>query len=457
MSYSIIDKHAIYRAWSTRIGQNPRTIGAMDDVKEVALSTDRDHPADPSQPGPERHRHFSGFDGLRALAAGAVLLHHAGFQTGYGINRRFGELLAHGDAGVSIFFLISGFLLYRPFVERHLSDDSASALGAFWWRRALRIFPGYWVALIGVYLIFGFGQGELSTAGDFVTYFGLTQIYDTTRYFYGVNQAWTLATELSFYLFLPLYALGIRAIARRRPARKVRIEAYGLIVLVVTCVVWRLAWWSYDPFWTRYGPDLPHPTGPAPFSALATQYWLPSHLDLFAMGMLLALVSAWVAHNGATPKFIRQVAAVPWLWWMLAAATYWVVSMNVGLPRNLVPLTGTQYFLRQFLYGLMAFFLLLPAVFGEPRRGLIRKFLVWTPVAYIGLVSYGVYLWHQAIIGYVRENWLGQTIEFQGALLPVIVIAGSLTVAIATLSYYLIERPVLRWKNLFTADRSATK
>ena len=76
----------------------------MDDAVRSAPA--RDHPADLNQPDPEHHRHFSGFDGLRALAAGAVVLHHTGFQTGYGINGRFGELLAHGDAGVSIFFLI---------------------------------------------------------------------------------------------------------------------------------------------------------------------------------------------------------------------------------------------------------------------------------------------------------------------------------------------------------------
>ncbi len=424
----------------------------MDDAVRSAPA--RDHPADLNQPDPEHHRHFSGFDGLRALAAGAVVLHHTGFQTGYGINGRFGELLAHGDAGVSIFFLISGFLIYRPFVERHLSGRVSPAVGAFWWRRGLRIFPGYWVALIGIYLVFGFGRGGFNTAGDFVTYFGLTQIYDTTRYFYGVNQAWSLATEISFYLFLPLYAFVIRTIARRQPKRKMRVEAYGLMALVAVCVGWRLAWWAYDPFWVRYGAGLPRPQGPAPFSALATQYWLPNNLDLFAMGMLLALVSAWVAHRGSTPRFIHWVAQVPWLWWSLAAATYWFSSMNAGLPRNLVPLTGSQYFLRQFLYGLMAFFLLLPAVFGESGRGWIRRFLVWTPIAYVGLISYGIYLWHQAVIGYVRENWLGQTVEFQGSFFPVIVIAGSLTIGIATLSYYLVERPVLRGKNLFPTTRS---
>ena len=120
-----------------------------------------DHPADTHQPASRGHAHFPGFDGLRAIAAGAVLLHHAGFQTGYGPNRRFGELLAHGDAGVSIFFLISGFLLYRPFAAAHLAGRKPTSADRFWWRRVLRIFPGYWLAVLVIYLAFGFAQGGL--------------------------------------------------------------------------------------------------------------------------------------------------------------------------------------------------------------------------------------------------------------------------------------------------------
>jgi len=415
-----------------------------------APHTSIDHPADVEQPGESRHAHFPCFDGLRAIAAGAVLLHHAGFITGYSINRRFGEFLAHGDSGVSVFFLISGFLLYRPFVARHLAERSPMSMDRFWWRRGLRIFPGYWVALVGIYVIFGFARGSLNTPGDFVTYFGLTQIYDTTRYFHGVNQAWTLATELSFYLFLPVYALVVRQIARRFPAHKVRTEVLGLISLVVVCVVWRLAWFTYDPYWIRYAPGQPRPTGSAPFASLATQYWLPSHLDLFALGMGLALMSVLVVnHRDRLPSLGRaadRIGAVPWLWWGLAALSFFIVSTSVGLPRNLFVLTGRQFFVRQALYGMTAFFLLLPAVFGDQDRSLVRRFLRWTPVAYFGLVSFGVYLWHQAWLGYVQHDWLGQP-DFSGSIAPLVVIATACTLVTATLSYFLVERPVLRFKD----------
>jgi peptidoglycan/LPS O-acetylase OafA/YrhL len=222
------------------------------------------------------------------------------------------------------------------------------------------------------------------------------------------------------------------------------------VSLIGVCIVWRLAWFTYDPYWIRYAAGQPRPTGRAPFTALATQYWLPSHLDLFALGMGLALASVLVVnHRDRVPSLARiadWVGSVPWLWWALAACTYFLVSTQAGLPRNLDVLTGTQFFLRQALYGLTAFFLLLPAVFGDQDRSLVRRFLRWTPIAYFGLVSYGVYLWHQAWLGYVRSDWLGQPL-FSGPIVPLVVIGGALTLMTATLSYFLVERPALRFKD----------
>jgi peptidoglycan/LPS O-acetylase OafA/YrhL len=247
-----------------------------------------------------------------------------------------------------------------------------------------------------------------------------------------------------------VYALVVRQIARRFPAHKVRTEVLGLISLVVVCVVWRLAWFTYDPYWIRYAPGQPRPTGSAPFASLATQYWLPSHLDLFALGMGLALLSVLVVnHRDRLPSLGRaadRIGAVPWLWWGLAALSFFIVSTSVGLPRNLFVLTGRQFFVRQALYGMTAFFLLLPAVFGDQDRSLVRRFLRWTPVAYFGLVSFGVYLWHQAWLGYVQHDWLGQP-DFSGSIAPLVVIATACTLVTATLSYFLVERPVLRFKD----------
>jgi peptidoglycan/LPS O-acetylase OafA/YrhL len=392
--------------------------------------------------------HFPCFDGLRAIAAIAVLLLHAGFQSGYNSHGRFGELLSHGDVGVPIFFLISGFLLYRPFVTAHLDGRPPLEARRFFWNRFLRVAPAFWVALVLVSIFFGFQRGALHTPRDFVTYFGFGQIYDPVRFLGGINQAWSLGTEVSFYLFLPLYASAVHLVAVRSRSR-VRVEIIGLVLMYVTSVAFRVAVFTADPYWRHMRIASPG----APRAALAASYWLPSYLDLFAMGMGLALLSAWSVRQTTRNRVVDLIGRRPWVWWLLAAVTFWIVCFQVGLPRDLALLTGRQLMVRQFLYGLTALFLLVPAAFGPPHRGGVRAFLQWRPIAYIGLVSYGVYLWQEAWIPQVMSwfNWY----LFGGHLVLILVLSFAFTLATATLSYFIVERPALRLKSRMPFRRRA--
>src|SRR4029077_13629049 len=118
---------------------------------------------------------LAGFDGLRALAALAIVALHVTSATGAVTATGAGRYFARLDVGVTIFFVISGFLLYRPFVRAHLNANGVIALGSFWWRRALRIFPAYWVALTAAILLFR--QTHLVGFWDYTRHFLLVQIY----------------------------------------------------------------------------------------------------------------------------------------------------------------------------------------------------------------------------------------------------------------------------------------
>ncbi len=96
---------------------------------------------------PVRPPRFPAFDGLRAIAAIGVLLVHTTFVTGITSRSSFGNYTARLEIGVAVFFLISGFLLYRPFAVAHLSGGPSLSAGAFWIRRLLRIVPAYWLVL----------------------------------------------------------------------------------------------------------------------------------------------------------------------------------------------------------------------------------------------------------------------------------------------------------------------
>ena len=116
--------------------------------------------------------------------------------------------------------------------------------------------------------------------------------------------------------------------------------------------------------------------------------------------------------------------------------------VRAGLPRGLETTSGGRELLKHALYGIMAFLLLLPAVFGPEDEGRVRGWLRWRPEAYVGLVSYGVYVWHEALLGQIR-SWVGTPL-FLGNFYAYLLATFAFSVVVASVSWYALERPVLR-------------
>lgn len=369
---------------------------------------------------------FPCFDGLRAIAAIVVLLTHVSFVTT--ANRVVGgSYFARFDSGVAIFFVISGFLLYRPFVTAALRGERPGATGSFLWRRALRIFPAYWVAALVIAL--AFGVKPWNGWGDALAHLGLVHIYDADTVVSGpISQAWSLGTELTYYLALPLLGAVAVAVAGRTGRRVGPQYAFvGLLMAASLAYRWIVV--------TTAGDDA---------STMAT--WLPGYLDQFGLGMLLAVANAASAvhGDGAGPALLRR-RWVPAASWALAVASLSAAAFVIDLPTSSLDYTPAQQMGRQVTYGLWGFFLVLPAVFGPQDQGLIRRVLR-SPVPHgLGLVSYGIYLWHQFFIDRF-QRWTGTPI-FGGRFGETVafVIAGS--VVVATVSYVVVERPILTLKD----------
>jgi peptidoglycan/LPS O-acetylase OafA/YrhL len=392
-------------------------------------------------------RRFDGFDGLRALAALSVLMLHVTWASGFTLRSWVGLYTSRLDIGVAVFFLISGFLLYRPFVVSHLSDGPRLSLSVFFVRRALRILPAYWVALT----VLAFGLHLVSVGpglGGIVSHYGLLQIYWPIYGLNGIPQAWSLATEVTFYLFLPFYALALGRLGRSRDkAHRLGIEIAGVGALIAVSCAFR--WWALNVPWiiARHGhliavcaPNCA--TRPTLSSLMVT--WLPAYLDLFGLGMLLAVGSAWYSRRESNEPAWLGSKPMPYVSWGLALATYIVI---VHLPLTRAPLyiaTPSVNLLRQALYGVFALLLLLPAVFGQAQKSLVRRFLRSRLMAGLGLVSYGIYLWHLSFAD-ALIRWMGY--KPQAAPMPQLAAATlGLTVAVAAASYLIVERPLLRLK-----------
>lgn len=387
----------------------------------------------PEVAAPRRPPRFPAFDGLRAIAAVTVVVVHVGFVSGLTPRNSagVGMYTARMEIGVSVFFLISGFLLYRPFVVAHLAAGPRPRTGAFWVRRLLRIIPAYWLVLFVTTSVFHAGPG-IGPGGwrAYASHYLLLQIYFPSQDLKGISAAWSLCVEITFYLFIPLYAaLMGRRRSRRSDARTLRLELGGLLVLTAISYGWRFFVLQFQ-------------SHHSPYFRLAT-IWLPAYLDLFALGMGLAVVSAWMHHRDRETAWLSS-RWFPWLSWACALVCFWAVS-NIGTPVVPVYFESDLDLARQALYGLFAFFLLLPAVFGPQGRGTIRRFLQWWPMASLGVISYGIYLWHETWIYQIlrQGHFHVFNLEFWAYFLSVL----GLSIASASLSYFIVEKPALRLKN----------
>jgi peptidoglycan/LPS O-acetylase OafA/YrhL len=405
-----------------------------------------DYPAGIGETSQEiKPKYFPCFNGLRAIAAISVLIFHVSASTGFTLRSPLGTYLGRLEVGVPIFFLISGFLLYRPFALSHISFEELPNRRRFWERRILRIIPAYWLALTLLAYVFHLINLGPGWEGPVANYLFL-QIYFPKTSITGIIPSWSLCVEMSFYLLLPLYASLVRSKVRN-VRRQVKLELIGIVVLIFASLIYR--WWLFnEPILKMVNGHLVSACAPNcmsdPLWSSVMSVWLPSRLDLFALGMLLAVVSVWLTKEDLKVPFLDS-RIMPWLSWLLAATAYfWVCHIGVSITAWAVvpPVTNIE---KQALYGVTAFFILLPAVFGPSNQSIIRRFLRFWPVAAVGAISYGIYLWHcSAADWYIRQmNYPPNDSPFLKVLLATILI----TFFVASLSYFLLERPILKYKD----------
>jgi peptidoglycan/LPS O-acetylase OafA/YrhL len=322
---------------------------------------------------------------------------------------------------VTVFFVISGFLLYRPFLAAELDGAPPIRIKDFARRRVLRIVPAYWIALTVLALYPGL-NGVFT--GDWWKYYFFLQVYGSDdSALQGLAAAWSLCVEVTFYAALPFLAILMRRTGRGLPrAKRIQRELYLIIALGVASVALR-------------GISLAAGGTMVELTLVGTFGW-------FALGMALAVLSV-----GPAPKRLTDaIGAHPGMTWAAAGATYVAMCYLLRVPEG-EPLryTQAQWFVQHLLTGAVAVLLVLPAVFGHTQGGWPRRLLAWPVLAWLGLVSYGIYLWQG---GVVLEAWRqGGRDWFESApflTLTAVTLAG--TVACAALSYYLVERPLMRRK-----------
>jgi peptidoglycan/LPS O-acetylase OafA/YrhL len=359
-----------------------------------------------------------------------VLVHHAASIVGPGRTGRVQTLAQVFDSGVAVFFVMSGFLLWRPIVAASLAGRPVVRPLAFWWRRILRIVPAYWVALTVLWAVGSFHLGS-----QWWRYYLFLQIYRVDTVLGGIVPAWSLCTEMSFYLVLPLLGLAVAAVVCRAPQRWA-----GALHLAACAVLW------CGGFVARYVVDHHFPAE----RGLAFE-WLPQNLDLFATGMALAAVSAIAARNGGLRHLLDRATAFAEPWWAAGLALFLWYAYRVGPTSFEVGYTGWFWHQRQLVLGIVTALLLVPVVFGPQDRGPLRRVWGLRPLVWVGTVSYGLYLWHLDLMELaVDHGWFA--VDGVGLARTSVWTMSAFGLAVglvaAAISWYGIERPLQRFRNL---------
>jgi peptidoglycan/LPS O-acetylase OafA/YrhL len=371
-----------------------------------------------------RTQRFPALDGVRALAAFGVVLTHVGFTTSRSVQPDlFGAVIARGDFGVTVFFLLSGFLLYRPFAMRSFGVGPRPHVPEYLWRRALRILPALWLTTA---ITLAFVTTYRVRTSDWLHYLLLIQTYDHHDYDPNLSQLWTLVVEVSFYALLPMLAAAVGGPSRGADT-VLRRQAVMLGMLCGTALTFNVIV-SYT-------------------SLTQTQalLWLPGYLDWFAAGMALAVLNV-VPPGTSALAGVRETARI-WaanrgLCWLIAGTLFLISTLPVGIPRTLAPATFWEWTTQHYVYGSAAFFIMLPLVIGS-RDGAADAVLGSRTARLFGNLSYSIYLWHVPTMLWLQRR-LGYR-EFHGHFWPLLVATSAVTFAIAAASWFLVERPILRY------------
>ncbi|BBZ24890.1 acyltransferase [Mycolicibacter hiberniae] len=357
-------------------------------------------------------------EGMRACAAIGVVITHVAFQTGHssGIS---GRLWGRFDMAVAVFFALSGFLLWRGHAAAARGLRPAPQTGHYLRSRLVRIIPAYLVAVVVVLALLPDAEGASLTV--WLANLTMTQIYVPLTLTPGLTQMWSLAVEVSFYLALPLLALA----ARWLPVRA-RIPAIAAVALLSLG-------WGYLPIHTPYGVN--------PLN------WAPAYGCWFGAGMLLAEWTyspvGWVHRLARRRLPMAGVTLVAFL----------VAASPLAGPEGLTSATVEQFIVRTAMGGVLAWSLLAPLVLDRPDTA--HRFLASAPMVTLGRWSYGIFIWHLAALDMVFPV-IGR-FAFTGDMAVVLALTMVFTVAIAAVSYALVEQPCrekLRgWENRHAPQR----
>lgn len=340
------------------------------------------------------HSHIPALDGLRAVAVFLVIVAHFGFER------------VPGAHGVMIFFVLSGFLITWLLLKEHDRYGTIS-LAAFYKRRTLRIFPAFYVYwLLMVAFLVGTGRSVLWPHA-------WSALFYTSNYYSAINgdpnngfsHTWSLAIEEQFYLLWPFVFLMLRGNLKRMTMFLAAVIGAVWIHRAILCFVFHVDQaYIYAAFDTR--------------------------LDELMVGCLVAVLLKRRALSGLW-RAISASALLPLATIALLAISIYAGELYIARYRDVFGFAIEPLLVAILVVQMISFSSTSP-----------WKWTEWNAVKFLGRISYSLYLYQQLTLHAVKKAL--------GAYPEVFQLAGAIlvTILIATISHYLIERPFLKLKSV---------
>lgn len=342
----------------------------------------------PSQPAKKIHA----LDGIRGFAILFVFFDHA---KGQGL-----ELFpvldpdGFGQAGVYLFFVLSSFLLAGQFFREGCDLGRLSLWGSYALKRVLRIYPLY----ICIMLLYGIIPGFKYQGSDVLSHLFLQA---------GKDQFWAIPVEFKFYLFLPVLMWLIVKVLKKH---------LGLTTLFLAVV-------GSSSFLVTINPPE------------VARVSLVKYLPIFLLGILAALIHAKLQQHqiqaSQTFGYVAEGVAI----FSLIATVGLIVILRTQSDGWILQQSWSDQLVFITFGGLWSLFL----VAQLHGRGLIRGILSHPSIRFVGTISFSMYLWHMALIGYTNAHLnLAQPVKF-----PIIL---AITFGVSIISFFIIERPFFQLK-----------
>ena len=370
-----------------------------------------------------------GLDGLRGIAYLLIFLFHS-------------DYLGIGWVGVQFFFVLSGFLITGILLRMKKNTPTGKYFFLFYGRRFLRIFPLYYLYLflmsgLAVYLLSIHYRPALMRIFEDQTKYAIYYIYNlfastiyNQRSFF-LDHLWSLSVEEQFYIVWPLLIFFIPE--KYQKTLFISFIAAGPLFRIFFHFIYLTGEFRI------FLPDLSEALYPLPLT----------HMDAFAFGAYISRYSI--------PKIRQQFISLAILTPLIGFATQYMATGSIGSLSNFgYPLHMPDAYQYIWGYSLLNYFFA-TTIQMVVQNGLFGKFLEWSPIKFLGKISYGLYVYHHPVIWFAFRI---QDTSFitENTVKPIAtILAFFVTLFIAIISYFLLEKPLLRQKDIFFPMESNAK